>query len=187
MSEILCPECNKRKYKKYMSSYAKQCPDCGFPMADFLKENNLVNFDKVWVCTKCAKVYDDASMRMPICEYCGSTLVETDIDNKESFSKKINSFNGEFENYAIDIAKKYGNNFSKENFNHRIKIMKEYKENWQPKSNTSQPSSQVTCPKCGSTSIATTNRGYSFFTGFIGSGKPVNVCQKCGHKWKPGK
>lgn len=43
------------------------------------------------------------------------------------------------------------------------------------------------CPKCGSTSIATTTRGYSLLTGFLGSGKPINVCQRCGHKWKPGK
>ena len=43
------------------------------------------------------------------------------------------------------------------------------------------------CPKCGSTSIATTTRGYSLLSGFIGSGKPINVCQRCGHKWKPGK
>ena len=42
------------------------------------------------------------------------------------------------------------------------------------------------CPKCGSRSIATINRGYSIVWGFIGSGKPVNVCQKCGHKFKPG-
>ncbi|HAU85010.1 MAG TPA: hypothetical protein DCW90_05775 [Lachnospiraceae bacterium] len=44
----------------------------------------------------------------------------------------------------------------------------------------------VRCPKCGSTSIATINRGYSFITGFYGSGEPRNVCQKCGYKWKPG-
>lgn len=44
-----------------------------------------------------------------------------------------------------------------------------------------------TCPKCASPSIATTNRGYSIVTGFIGSGKPINVCQNCGHKWEPGK
>ena len=44
-----------------------------------------------------------------------------------------------------------------------------------------------TCPKCGSTSIATINRGYSMVSGFIGSGKPVNVCQICGHKWQIGK
>lgn len=48
------------------------------------------------------------------------------------------------------------------------------------------PSAIVCCPKCGSESIATINRGYSLFWGFLGSGKPVNVCQKCGHKFKPG-
>lgn len=41
------------------------------------------------------------------------------------------------------------------------------------------------CPKCGSTSISTVNRGFSIVTGFIGSGSPRNVCQKCGYKWKP--
>lgn len=52
---------------------------------------------------------------------------------------------------------------------------------------TSNTSSSVRCPKCGSYSVATTNRGYSLLTGFIGSGSPRNVCQKCGHKWNPGK
>lgn len=41
------------------------------------------------------------------------------------------------------------------------------------------------CPKCRSTYITTVNRGYSIVWGFIGSGKAMNVCQKCGHKWKP--
>lgn len=43
------------------------------------------------------------------------------------------------------------------------------------------------CPRCGSTSIGTTSRGYSLFSGFIGSGSPRNVCQVCGHKWRPGR
>ena len=42
------------------------------------------------------------------------------------------------------------------------------------------------CPKCGSTHIATVNRGFSLVWGFIGSGSARNVCQKCGYKWKPG-
>lgn len=42
------------------------------------------------------------------------------------------------------------------------------------------------CPKCGSSNIQSTNRGFSLVTGFIGSGSPRNVCQKCGFKWKPG-
>lgn len=45
---------------------------------------------------------------------------------------------------------------------------------------------QPRCPKCGSTNIQSTNRGFSLITGFIGSGSPRNVCQKCGFKWKPG-
>lgn len=48
-------------------------------------------------------------------------------------------------------------------------------------------SAPVKCPKCGSTSIATVNRGYSLVWGFIGSGKPMNVCQKCGYKFDPKK
>lgn len=39
------------------------------------------------------------------------------------------------------------------------------------------------CPKCGSTSIGVTNRGFSIITGFIGSGSPRNVCMNCGYKW----
>ena len=42
------------------------------------------------------------------------------------------------------------------------------------------------CPICGSTNIQSVNRGFSLMTGFIGSGSPRNVCQKCGFKWKPG-
>ena len=46
-------------------------------------------------------------------------------------------------------------------------------------------SNQVSCPRCDSTSISTTNRGFSMLTGFIGSGSPRNVCQRCGYKWRP--
>lgn len=49
----------------------------------------------------------------------------------------------------------------------------------------SNDSNQVKCPKCGSTSITAGQRGYSLLTGFIGSGKTVNRCANCGHKWKP--
>lgn len=41
------------------------------------------------------------------------------------------------------------------------------------------------CPKCGSTSITASQRGYSFWTGFLGSNKTVNRCSNCGHTWKP--
>ena len=45
--------------------------------------------------------------------------------------------------------------------------------------------SSIACPRCGSTSITTGQRGYSLLTGFIGSNKTVNRCSKCGYSWKP--
>lgn len=41
------------------------------------------------------------------------------------------------------------------------------------------------CPMCGSTNITAGQRGYSFWTGFLGSNKTVNRCSNCGHTWKP--
>ena len=66
-------------------------------------------------------------------------------------------------------------------------LEKEFKQSLfeSPKEEYEEP--KIRCPKCGSTSIGTTTRGYSFLTGFLGSGTPMNVCQRCGYKWKPGK
>ena len=47
------------------------------------------------------------------------------------------------------------------------------------------PSNQIRCPRCGSTQITTGQRGFSFWTGFIGANKTVNRCAKCGHSWQP--
>ena len=43
------------------------------------------------------------------------------------------------------------------------------------------------CPKCNSTAIVTGTRGFSIWSGFIGSNKTMNRCGNCGHKWYPGK
>lgn len=43
----------------------------------------------------------------------------------------------------------------------------------------------IKCPRCGSTAVTTTSRGYSLVWGFAGSNKTVNRCGKCGHTWKP--
>lgn len=56
------------------------------------------------------------------------------------------------------------------------------KQVMEQKSNTPQ----LTCPKCGSTSITEGTRGFTLTTGFIGSGKFRYVCKDCGNKWKPG-
>lgn len=45
----------------------------------------------------------------------------------------------------------------------------------------------VKCPKCQNTDIGVVNRGHHWFWGFAGSGDPMNVCKKCGYKWRPGR
>ena len=45
---------------------------------------------------------------------------------------------------------------------------------------------KVTCPQCGSTQVHAEKRGWSIMVGFIGSGKIVITCLKCGHKFRPG-
>ena len=45
----------------------------------------------------------------------------------------------------------------------------------------------VRCPRCGSTSVTTIERGYDIMWGWIGASQKKNLCQKCGHKWWPGR
>ena len=54
-----------------------------------------------------------------------------------------------------------------------------------PTSSSSQ--NVVRCPKCGSTSVTTEERGYDIMWGWIGSSTRKNLCQKCGFKWNPGR
>lgn len=63
--------------------------------------------------------------------------------------------------------------------------MAQFKQQVGQGSRQTQSTSTVSCPKCGYTDIAVANRGFSIITGFIGSGKSMNVCKKCGYKWKP--
>lgn len=55
------------------------------------------------------------------------------------------------------------------------------------KMNSSAPrvANAICCPRCGSTEYHAGARGYSLLAGFIGSGKTVLTCLKCGHRWEP--
>ena len=119
------------------------------------------------------------------CQLCDKdTLIETNITEDDLFDI------GGVSNYNPDFLKAMRELKDKDIIEYELKMAqfrKTINSGPDDSSSTKQSSQpQIKCPKCGSTSIATVNRGYSFFTGFLGSGKPMNVCQKCGHKWKPG-
>lgn len=103
------------------------------------------------------------------------------VSNYLLFKKDVNSY----------IAKKkrdeeYENNLKKAQEARELEEQKKLQELTRKRAEY-KANGIASCPRCASTSIATINRGYSIVTGFYGSGKAVNVCQVCGHKWRIGK
>lgn len=194
MAIVICPECGYE-----ISEHAEMCSNCGFPLQKFIEKNNITNIQGVLVCPKCASIYNGWYCKYELpqklkCDYCNTILVQTDENTEEIFKLSCpKEKEQEFDNKSIELAKKFGNNqFSNDAFNfHKQKLHNDV-VNWDEKHNKSQSAQQQTtnvpkCPKCGSTAITVGQRGYSFFTGFLGSNKTVNRCANCGHTWKPGK
>lgn len=134
-------------------------------------------------CPECGKEISDKSDK---CIHCGFPLRSTPIiqeningkyydvtflrDTNIPLIRKVKKLN-ELTNCGLVQAKEIAQKYHIE------------QESSKPKEESNKD--VIHCPKCNSTSIQTINRGYSFWTGFLGSGSPRNVCQKCGYKWKP--
>lgn len=147
-------------------------------------------------CPECGKEISDKS---ETCIHCGYPLSEknmcyingTKYDVSFVFEYKYNERTipmvnlMELTGCTRDAATKAINEMFKTGEIPRTLTLEKKKPRQQ--SQTSKPSEpKLTCPKCGSTNIQSTNKGFSLLTGFVGSGSPRNVCQKCGFKWKPG-
>lgn len=122
-----------------------------------------------------------------ICPYCGGDLIDTGMSTYDYRDILVAT---DYDRDVLDAMLK----LKKSNpIEYRLKLQQlknlksQEKKKPRPQSQTTkQKEDTITCPKCGSANIQTTNRGFSLVTGFIGSGSPRNVCQKCGFKWKPG-
>ena len=195
MALIECPECNKE-----VSDKAISCPHCGFPIADIQKtesQHTVKVNNKIYDISKLKIMYDKYSTadQKMICNTCNN------IYKKWYKSGGTGSYSGKGENLIQWIGCTF--NWWKKNEKHYLayKFLAECRSHnfeyfefntsdYTPVNNISspQPTNQLRCPRCGSTSITTEKRGYDIMWGFLGSERIVyNVCQKCGHKWKPGK
>ena len=194
MGLMICPECNKQ-----ISQYAEICPDCGFPINTFMKENNIYDINNIFVCPVCAKIYYGSENKYhPLflkCKYCNSVLIQTDEDEKSIFQLSIlKSTEEEFKNKSIEIAKKYGNNqFDENEYNKRINEIKSDNTKWLKEYENKQQSQQQNipkCPTCGSTNISkisTMSRtasivGFGILSKKIGKQWQCNN-PKCKHMW----
>ena len=120
----------------------------------------------------------DDTIDSDICDECGSKLYNTFITMEEYFYIKSISEDRDFIDAMIEHKQKDIIEFKTKiaQFKAQVDAQEERKR---------QERNLPRCPKCGSTSITASQRGYSFWTGFLGSNKTVNRCSNCGHTWKP--
>lgn len=178
---IKCPECGGN-----VSDKAPACIHCGFPLSNIHEENT---------CLVDGQEHD-------MTEFIDSYMKLTDFEKKELYENTLKHYNGRREIASSNVTqtlRKINEHFNWWNDykgNDRSYLADKFTldyidHNFQYfEFNTADipdPSKTVRCPKCGSTSVTTEESGYSLLTGFWGSSKKHNLCQKCGYRWKPGK
>ena len=136
---------------------------------------------EVWLCSNkncdSARYLDPGEENKSNCSFCNSKMIKTPLLVEEYVYITLISEDRDFIDAMIELKQKDIIEFKTKIAQFKVQVDAQEERERQEKN-------KPKCPKCGSTSLATVNRDYSFLTGFLGSGKPMNVCQSCGHKWK---
>ena len=114
------------------------------------------------------------------CPYCGNTMLKSiPISNADFLCiRDVSNCNTELLEAMIKLRQ--------DNIIEYESKMSQFRTQVQQQENSrAQAANTVKCPRCGSTNITAGQRGFSLLTGFVGSGKTVNRCANCGHKWRP--
>lgn len=166
MALIKCPECGKE-----VSDKATACIHCGFPLSATTRSTNQQHKPTI--------VTSQINVKAPMKMFSqNDTTISIECGN----CSKIYSFERK---YFSQIDKNFclpNTAIICPNCNNGITANTRIEAKVSNRTISKGPK----CPKCGSSSIATVNRGYSLVWGFLGSGTLMNVCQSCGHKFKPG-
>jgi len=172
MALIKCPECNKE-----ISDKADVCIHCGYPIHKFQYEA-VSNSESKKVVIPSFKEYSDKKIHAikVIREITGMdltnavSLIEQDIPVvKDGLSY----------NQAKEIVDKFL----------KIEVDAKIYDSTTTLTyvNPAKDTDKICCPKCGSLDYHCGSRGYNILFGFIGSGKIIMTCLRCGHRWKPNK
>jgi DNA-directed RNA polymerase subunit M/transcription elongation factor TFIIS len=143
------------------------------------------------ICANCFKELFDSDIK---CDICGSEDIISDMLYKKT-RKELETMSDfkrkhRVKDYPYNVVYKYLTMKYGERYWREIHSKPYQGESLYPRKETpTQPTKpkSVCCPKCGSTSIATTARGVDGFWGLIGASKTVNRCANCGYTWKPKK
>ena len=191
MALVVCPECKKND----VSEYAESCPNCGFPIKQYLSDNNFTDSNKSLMCPNCLDVYARPGKMNTVCEYCNTTMVQTQTDVDDYLEEYLgNISNNEKCNMARknleERLMKEANitSFSQEAYNERFKKLKEENTGQSSSTQSTKPSNPIKCPNCQSTyikKIGTGKRvasiiGFGILSSNIGK---TYECLDCKYKW----
>lgn len=182
MALIKCPECGKE-----VSDKAPACIHCGYPLQESQPREIIWNGRDVTDIEKYFNSLNSDKKRVFVlsCEY----LEDRNKGCGDPTYKNLNKPNPiewyrDFYDFIAEIGYKWQLN------NDKVGIfILNYLRSKNFASTPQQPtinSNVVRCPRCGSTSVTTEEQGYGLF-GWIGAAQKKNLCQKCGHKWWPGR
>lgn len=184
---IKCPECGRKSL--YPDGTGWWCANCGREFTQDMEQ--LIRWS--YICPRCGNDDDLTDNEPHICSNCSyEHPIKTEYTSKEvgsvGGSKEIREFiQIQREKYTL-----HSDVFDEQLYQQLIDNEAERRRQFELQRREREllrgaetSSNLPRCPKCGSTSITTGQRGYSFWTGFLGSGTTVNRCANCGHKWKP--
>ena len=172
MALIICQECGKE-----ISSYAKSCPNCGLPIENIEESSTFtVTIQKISILSDKSDIAFYLSKISninwtSICKDFKKMPYVAATGLSEINAKRIKQ---QLEELGCTVSINEDGGYIKNT------ISNEEVEDYYLLAET-----PIRCPRCNSTSITTGSRGYSLVWGFIGSGKTVNRCGKCGYSWKP--
>ena len=178
MALIKCPECGKE-----VSDKAEVCIHCGYPLLKHATQNNI----KKNICVYQNNEYDLTDLVEYIRLHADKEKRQLPTPKEQGEARKILYDIMHLDGVSLNELIGYICNYDHVPDFEYVPSGNPWKYYYKKPKCLQEDSSKITCPKCGSSSIATTNKGFSFFTGLLGSGTPMNVCQSCGHRWKPGR
>ena len=191
-----CQVCNK---KGFISEYSENRWWFAYCGSKYTYDGKLIKIDKKYyfICPRCGNLYCYTIKEQHKCKFCGyESMLQTEYDGdqlKDILLVKSPSQMKEFKNalrykYAINSSvfnKEYYKKLQDYEYEESIKNNDEEEERQWKK--TQEDKLKLHCPKCNSTNITTGQRGYSLFSGFLGTSQTVNRCGNCGYKLTPNK
>lgn len=179
MALIICPECGGK-----VSDKAACCIHCGYPIKQ--ETVNCMSYNLVMV--KNPKREDRIKIIGTVRNIITDLSVKEAIDKTESAPSIILS--GLREDNANLILNKMSDIDAvviQPDTNHPIDARLNGIIDEKERGIKYIDNSPVVCPKCGSTQIVMQKVNYGLTLTLLGSNVVENICQKCGHRWRPGK